>query len=312
MDDAVELRELGRTAKRRWWIPALLILAGGVAGVLATGTVDRVHHAEGSLLVGPVEASVTSSSMLRASESQAAFYADLARRQVVLRPVAGRLVPEVPWQTLRRQVSASVPEQNPRVVTIRVADPSRARAQRITSELVKQLISLHPPRSGESEQAFVAEQVTTLRETVKAIETRIGRLQAAIAQQSDPATRAGLADRLADRERALDVTRQTYADLISLDTTGDAGVLQVLDDVLLTTAYDRAGLVRQGAAGAGIGAGLGLLVMLMLATPGRRRSRRRGASASTEDTYPDLGRDTVPSPAPARDQHSVRVPARGA
>lgn len=313
MDDTVALKDLARTARGRWWIPMLLLIAGGVAGVLATSTVDRVHHAEGSLLVGSLEDSVTRSTTLRASESQAAFYADLARRQVVLSAVAKRLEPRVPWQELRTQVSATVPEKNPRVVTIRVADASAGRAEAITRHVVRELIALHPPRTAPSDQAFVAQQVASLRKAIEGMEASLESLQAAATTQKDPAQRAALEEQLTERERTLDATRQTYVDLVSLDTTGDAGAVRMLDEVVLTSAYDRAGLAKQGAAGAGIGACAGLLILLRISSRrGQRRDEPEDPSPESPVTVPQMVSAGSNGYYPEFELPVVRAPGRGA
>ena len=84
MSDTLEWRDLATSTARRWWIPLVLaLLAAGIGGYAATSLVG-VHRAEGTLLVGPLNSTITRSTTLRASESLAAFYADVARRQVVL------------------------------------------------------------------------------------------------------------------------------------------------------------------------------------------------------------------------------------
>ena len=264
MDDGVELRDLRAEFRRRWWIPAFLAVAGIVLGLLVAKQVAPVHRAQGSLLVGPINGTVTLSTTLRASESLAAFYADLARRQVVLDPATQNLRLSTPWEELRNQVSAVVSEQNPRLVTVTVSDSSSEQALEIAGEIVDQLVSLSPAPSGGGVQAFVSQQVTSLQGTIERGEEQVDRLEVALSQETDANKRQLLARRLSDQQERLNQWRRTYVELMSVDPTSDAGGLQLLDDVRPLTSLDRADAVRQAALGGVVGFVLGLLVLWLL------------------------------------------------
>ena len=271
MSDTVELRGLGQRVRRRWWVPAVLAIAGVVLGVAVSDQVAPVHRAQGTLLVGPINGTVTKSTTLRASESLATFYADLARRQVVLDPVVDTLRLSTSWEELRTQVSAVIPDRNPRAVTVTVTDGSMQRAAQVTAAIVKQLIALSPAPSGQTEQGFVSEQVASLRATIKQAEKRIDELQASLPQQTDAKQREALAQQLSEREALLNEWRHTYVELMALDPTSDAGGLQLLDDVSPVTSLDRAGAARQGILGGVVGAVLGLLIIWLGFSLGPRR-----------------------------------------
>jgi succinoglycan biosynthesis transport protein ExoP len=277
MDDAVELRDLGRQLRRRWWAPVLLAVVGVVVGVLVAGRMAPVYRAQGTLLVGPLSGSVTLSTTLRASESLAAFYADLARRQVVLEPVVKSLQLQTSWEELREQVSAVIPDQNPRVITLTVADASRSQARQIAREIVQRLLDLNPGPSGQNSSVFVARQVANLQADIDYAESEIAQMDATLAEGLGPIKRKELLSSRAERQRLVDQWRNTYVELMSLDPTTDAGGLQVLDEVRWVTSLDRAGAARQGALGGLVGLVLGLLAAWFIA--GTRGRRRFGASA---------------------------------
>jgi capsular polysaccharide biosynthesis protein len=261
MSDTIELRGLGHPLRRQWWVPVLLAIAGVFVGVTVSGLVAPVHRAQGTLLVGPINGTVTKSTTLRASESLAILYADLARRQVVLDPVVKSLHLSRSWEDLRTHVSAVIPDQNPRAVTVTVADESKQQAVEVTAAIIKQIIALSPAPAGQTEQGFVSEQVASLRATINQAETRIDQLQASLARQADPIERAALAQQLSEREELLNDWRHTYVELMAVDPTSDAGGLQLLDDVSPVTSLDRAGTARQGVLGGVVGAVLGLLIV---------------------------------------------------
>jgi polysaccharide biosynthesis transport protein len=120
MSDTLDWRYLTTTTLRRWWIPLVFAIVGAGLGVFAASTLNPVHRSEGTVLVGPLDSTATRSTTLRASESLATFYADLARREVVLAAVRERLDLTTSVDDLRTSVSATVPERNPRVVAVTV------------------------------------------------------------------------------------------------------------------------------------------------------------------------------------------------
>ena len=124
MSQDIAVSEIRRRILRYWWIPVLCALIGTAVGLAAPKTVPPLYRSQATVLVGSTEGSVTHSSTIRASEDLAAFYADMARREVVLRPVVQRLNLPMRWDLLRNQVSATVPPQNLRLVQVVVVAPS--------------------------------------------------------------------------------------------------------------------------------------------------------------------------------------------
>ena len=102
MTQDIAVAEVSRRIFRYWWIPVLLAVIGLAVGVGAARTVPAPHRSQATVLVGSTEGSVTHSSTIKASQDLAAFYADMARREVVLRPVAQRLNLHIAWNVLRR------------------------------------------------------------------------------------------------------------------------------------------------------------------------------------------------------------------
>ena len=96
MSDTLDWRDIAHITTRRWWIPVILAVLGALLGVYAATSLAPVHRSQGTVLVGPLDSTVTRSTTLRASESLATFYADMARRELVLVPVSERLGLEMP------------------------------------------------------------------------------------------------------------------------------------------------------------------------------------------------------------------------
>lgn len=276
MRDKMELNDVARGVRRRWWIPALLGLVGVNVGVVAAMQVPAVHRSEATLLVGPTDGEVTYSSTIRASENQAAFYADMARRQVVLQPVVQTLGLRKSWDDLRDDVSAVVPTQNLRLVTVTVLGDTQAETERAANAIVEQLVSLSPAPPNGTEREFVAEQIDELKHSIQSTQRRIEKLTSEIDQTSGESTRDDLQRQVDKLQTAVGEWQRTYVDLVSSEPSSDAGGLQVLDQATPVTSKSRAGQIKQGFVGGFAGVTLGMLCAWLL-----HRRLRRGPPGDT-------------------------------
>jgi capsular polysaccharide biosynthesis protein len=264
MSETLELRDLRTALRRQWWIPAALALGGLVVGMVAATNVSPVYRAKGTLLVGPVNSTVIRSTTLRASESLAAFYADLARRQVVLDPVTKTLNLATPWDRLRNSVSAVTPDQNPRLITVTVLGGSRTQVRQTADQILVQLVSLSPTPTAGTEQQFVSGQTAQLKATIEQAERQVQRLNVRLTQARDPQLLLDLRRQLTDNEKLLNDWRHTYVELMAIDLGTDAGGLQRIDDVTTARSSNTAGMIGQGLLGGVLGAALGVVVTWLL------------------------------------------------
>jgi succinoglycan biosynthesis transport protein ExoP len=264
MSDTLDLRDLAHNARRLWWVPVAMAVVGASLGVLAATNLNPVHRAQGTVLVGPLDSTVTRSTTLRASESLATFYADLARREVVLVPVRERLGLSTSLAQLRNSVSAVVPEQNPRVVTITVEGDSEEQANSIAQAIVDELVSLSPAPTGPTQPEFVSTQADALEAAIQQAEAGLQELEEQLTATTDPAQRVELEGTITLRQQSLNESRQTYVDLMSLEPDSDAGGLAVLDGVASVTRAGRAGPTTGALLGGVVGAVLGLVAVWLL------------------------------------------------
>jgi capsular polysaccharide biosynthesis protein len=285
MSDTLAWRDLTTRTLRRWWIVLALALVGAAMGVVATASFAQVYRAEGTVLVGPINSTITRSTTLRASESLATFYADMARREVVLQPVRDRLGLPLSVDALRESVSARVPDQNPRVVTVTVQSDDKRTARRIASTIVDELVSLSPAPAGVTQPVFVTEQASALETTIQSTEDDVDTLQTSLAATTDASSRADLERAIAVKQQFLTDSRQTYVELVSLEPDSDAGGLTILDSVV-DVSTGRAGPVIGAVVGGGVGAVLGVVVVWLLAR--RRRPQE-----------PLVAHETIQPPAPS-------------
>jgi len=303
MTQDIAVAEVSRRIFRYWWIPVLLAVIGLAVGVGAARTVPAPHRAQATVLVGSTAGSITHSSTIKASQDLASFYADMARREVVLRPVAQRLNLHISWDLLRNQVSAVVPPQNLRLVQITVVAPKEQDSMRIADAVARELVIISPPLPGGNEQAFVNNQVTHLKATIADGEAEVARLKDVLAHTSDAATQDDIRKQIRTQQRLVGYWQRAYVELISVEPSSDAGGLQILDSANPVSNMDRSALVKQAAVGAVGGAAIGLVIAWILAARRARedgvtaeRYQRPSAPSATSTREPDLGAMRPTSP----------------
>src|SRR5690348_4615450 len=177
MREPMDLGDVAGGIRRRLWLPGVLAVAGAILGFWASTALPAVYRSQATLLVGPTNGSVTHSSTVSASQQLATFYADMARRELVLRPVVEQLHNGMTWFDLRDDVSAIVPPQNLRLVTVTVMGASQAETQRAANLIVKNVVDLSPAPPGGNQQAFVNRQAADLEHTIGSTQAEIKQLK---------------------------------------------------------------------------------------------------------------------------------------
>lgn len=296
-DQMQELKDIAQGIRRRWWIPTVLAIVGAGAGVVAGTQVPPVYRAEATVLVGPTDGSVTHSSTVRTSEDLAAFYADMARREIVLRPVDEELRLRGQWYDLRNRVSAVVPAQNPRLVTVTVMGANQKKTEDAANAIVDRLARLSPGRPGGNEQQFVNQQAFNLQATIHDAQKRIGDLKDEASLVANPAKRRDLQREIAQREALVVEWQKNYVELITAEPTSDAGGLQVIDEATPVTGMGRSGLAKQAVIGGGVGGILGLVIAWLLHGLTSRREQGKPASQLSSADRPGAPPSRPRSPA---------------
>lgn len=273
MSERQDLWEMLRSIGRHWWLPLVMSALGCLVGYSTAMNIAPVHRSEATLLVGPTDGAVTQSATIRTSENLAIFYADMARRQLVLEPVVDDLGLDSTWSELRNQVSAGVPQQNLRLVTVTVTGEDAAVTDAVADAVVDELVGLSPDVDQTTEQVFVNEQVAKLRSAIEDGQRDSTALEQRISQASDQAQRVLLNDRLAELQSRISEWQGTYVDLIAVEPTSGAGGLSVLDEATEVAGVGRSGPVRQSVIGAVLGGLFGIVLAWLLQRRATRRAR---------------------------------------
>ncbi len=288
MTARMDLAEPFVAVRHFYWLPLLLAVVGALAGFGAGTGVPAVYRAEATVLVGPTDGSVTHTATIRTSEDLAAFYADMARREIVLNPVVRSLDLHMSWDQLRNRVGATVPDQNLRLVTVTILGNSPTQAKLLANGVVDELVSLSPVTPGGSDQAFVNAQARQLQETITAGQQQIDDWRADLSKAAEPEDQRQLRGEINAQEQLVADWQRTYVELIAAEPSSDAGGLQILDHASMVEGMGRSGPARQAALGAAVGAMLGSLIAWVA-------YRRRLRQEAPHRAAPLMGR--APSPA---------------
>src|SRR5262245_19509266 len=144
MNDFVEIRKYLMTLVRWWWI----LIASGIVtagiGYVISRQPPTVYQAYTTLIVGSsIDAAVTDRQEILTSQMLALTYADLVRREPVLKATVEALHLTGGWQNLKSRVKSSLIDGT-QLLEIRVDAGSKAEAQETANELARQLILVGP------------------------------------------------------------------------------------------------------------------------------------------------------------------------
>ena len=182
MNDFVQLRQYATILRRSWWVIVLVAALGGGIGYELSGILPKVYTAYTTLIVGQsIDAANLESKDFQVGEQLVQTYANLVRREPVLRGTVEALKLSSTWQELRPRVQTRRVEGTQLLEVVVEAD-SPEEARRMANEIARQLMLLGPAaHQQDAETSFVSDQLTGLRSKIEASQARIDKLQAVLA-----------------------------------------------------------------------------------------------------------------------------------
>jgi non-specific protein-tyrosine kinase len=228
----MELRSyLNIISKWLWLILVAVIIAAG-ASYYASLKATPLYASRATLMVGRVIENPDPSSIDFNTGQRLAFtYAQLVRREPVLKGVIENLGLNVQWQALANQVRAEVIPQT-QLLEIRVVDSDPYRAKVLADAIAHQLILQSPAESAvtdEEQLAFTQQQLSELKDKIESGQEEIDRLN----QQMDAANSSRLIQDLSGQitvmETKINNWRGTYSQLLLSQQGSKVNVLQVIE-----------------------------------------------------------------------------------
>jgi glycosyltransferase involved in cell wall biosynthesis len=300
--------------RRRWRLVATLTMLGALAGAAYAQIQPADYRGTASVLVGNVIGGPADEEGLKVSAVLAASYADLVRREPVLKPVAQRGLAE-DWRALQKDVYADTGDNNPQLVQITASAQTAEDAEHLAAAVAKQLVALAAGRRQDPQQVFAEQQVDRLAKDIVEIQNQIDSAQQQIDAVPSGNTASDLESRLADLRSTLSEQQAAYqamTDQAAQSYTDDARI-EVLEQAYAARSPMRLNVV--GLVGAGAGLGFALATIWVYLGGRRRRSPRFGDSVAGHGVPQPVRTDawaphSVPDSEPRDLPREVRVEPR--
>jgi non-specific protein-tyrosine kinase len=181
----MELRQYIQVLIKWWWLLAATVIVTGAASWLATRAVPRTYLSRTTLMVGqtlqnpnPTQAEFSTGQVLAQS------YADLTRREPVLRATLQALGLPWQWGVLKEMVSTRV-VPGTQLFEISVVDTDPKRAQVLADEIAQQVILTSPAAADaqkEAEHKFTLSQIDDLKANISRSQDELRQLDDVVAK----------------------------------------------------------------------------------------------------------------------------------
>jgi glycosyltransferase involved in cell wall biosynthesis/capsular polysaccharide biosynthesis protein len=274
---------------RRNWLPVTGVVLLGAAGGFGYSQVRAPdYQANSSVIVGEVFRGAPTDDSVKASMALAASYADLARREPVLAPVA-KTEGIDDWRRLQDKVFVKPGDKNPLLMQIQVTGESADQSTRIAEAVAQQLVTMTRNATKSPATEFAQREIPKLEAEMRQTERRIDSLHKRLDAATDNATAAALEADLQDlRENLIDL-QASHAALLDRFTSAGAGEVRIVEHAYAATSPVRPDPLALSLAGTA--AGLALAVGWLHLRSGSPRTPGPMAPA---DSPPSRGGEVRP------------------
>lgn len=223
----MELKTYLNPLLRWWWLIALAALISSVSAFLVTRDQMPIYEAHTTLVIGrSVYEPNPSSTDLWMGQQLAAYYADLAQRDVVRNGTMQALGLE--W--LPQYIA--VPLINSQLLEITVTDVAPLRAMAVANELANQLVQQTPANNQQGGE-FAEEQLAKLEASIKETEAEIAKKESELQDLNSARQISELETEINALQEKNTRMQSTYATLIANTSSGAANTLSVIEPASL-------------------------------------------------------------------------------
>lgn len=201
--------------RRRLGLVTALTVLGALAGLVYAQYQPAVYTAETTLRVGAYAGYQADEETMKSSAAQATAYADLVRREPILRPVAEQGFAPT-WRLLVPEVEAETGDVSPQLVRISVHASSAEEARALATAVGRELVSWTERERSSSQRAFVRQQISDLQRDIEQTRRQLAQARAELRSTTDDAEVPALRTRVSDLGSALADLQASYVDLQGL------------------------------------------------------------------------------------------------
>jgi polysaccharide biosynthesis transport protein len=227
----MELKQYVSVVWKWLWLIVLAVAVASVSSYYASKSATKVYQASATLMVGQDISNPNPDTIqVYTSEQLAQTYAQMARRQPVLKGVVDALKLSIPWEDLKGQVSA-VPIAGTNMMEIKVVDTNPLRAQVLANEIAHQLILQSPTPTDQKQdqrQQFVNSQLSDLEKRIEQANSSIEELQSSIANEVSARRIQDIQNQIATQQSQLNIWQTNYANLLTY-AKGGSNYLSVIE-----------------------------------------------------------------------------------
>lgn len=276
---------------RQWRLVAAITFAAAALGLGGSLLMPRVYEAQTSLMVGQFSSGDITINDVKATQSLAATYSDIARRQPVMQAVVDDLHLKTTWRKLVSDVHTKIPRGDPQVIDITVDASSAAQAQRIAGRVAANVIAFAQTQDATS-STFLHDQLSQLQTDIQAITSRLSSLRKQLDASPDD---TGLVKQIDDMHTQLTEDQQNYATFRDMAYPASTAQVSVLDAAHAGSGPIRPNVRFNTIIATFVGLVLAVTVAYLLAT------RRRSDPVGVPTTEPAAEPTPEPAAAEPRD-----------
>ncbi len=231
----MELRQYFNILWKWAWLIVLAVLIAASASYLASRAATPLYSTKTTLLVGPGTQNVNLSTYdFYLGQQLAQTYAQLARREPVVKGVIQSLGLKRSWGSLAGQISASA-IANTQLIEISVIDSDPYRAKVLADAVAQQLIKQSPtnPSSMSPEQIqFTESQLNDLQAKVIEADDEIARLEQELSATNSARQIQSINNQIGLLEAKISGWQSTYSQL-ALTRGSTSNTLSVLEEAIV-------------------------------------------------------------------------------
>jgi non-specific protein-tyrosine kinase len=242
----MELRHYINVLIKWWWLLLASVLIASMASLLGTLATPRTYQSRTTLMVGQaLQNPNPNQTDIYTGQALAQSYADLVKREPILRAALQALSLNWDWAALQGMIASRV-VPGTQLLEISVLDTDPQRAKYLVDEIVRQLILQSPAGSdlkGEADRQFTLQQVEDLKANITKSQAEVRQLDDVIAGASSARQIQDARSRQSALQSQISTWQATYAQLLTNLQQGATNFLSVVESAQVPTVSVSVGLV---------------------------------------------------------------------
>ncbi len=253
----MELQEYLGILRKWWWLALLGMLLGGGTGYVVSRFEPYIYEAKTTLIIGNfVQSANPTTSELMTSQSLGTSYAEMLKREPVLRATVNALGIGIEWTDLQSRMTVKL-VQNTQLLEIHVTDLSPYTAKALADELAQQLILQSPSTLNQDQEVqtkFIKTELAELQDSINLTRQQIKDKRSLLDLEVSADGVRELQKEIDFLQARLDNLQRAYASMLEFSPDQRVNNLSVIEPATLPTSPTNGGApIRNGLLAAVVG-----------------------------------------------------------